>query len=89
MLPMSMPAAAAFDQHAGIERRIEQRQLLHDALDVLAVADLEQPVGDRVPIGEQGLVLRDAEVQRAADAEQRAALIVRVAAAWRRRRTRD
>ena len=71
-------------EHAGVERRVEQRELLHHALDVLAVADLEQPVGDGVPVAEQVLVLRDAEVQRAPDAEQRAALVARVASAGRR-----
>lgn len=63
------------DEHAGIERRIEQRQLLNDALNVLTVADLEEAVRDGVPVGKQGLVLRYAEIERAADAEQCAALI--------------
>ena len=79
------PRRRRLDQHARIERRVEQRQLLEDALDVLAVADLEQPVGDGVPIGEQRLVLRDAEIERAADAEQRPAHVHAVAGLARRR----
>ena len=85
MLPMSMPGGGRLDQHAGIDRRIEQRELPHDALDVHAVADLEQPVGDGVPVAEQLVVARDAEVERAADAEERAAPLGDVACACRRR----
>src|SRR5205823_5540939 len=61
------------DQHARIERRVEQRQLAHDALDVHAVADLVEAVGDRVPVGQQLWVAGNAEVQRAPDTQQRAA----------------
>ena len=59
------------DQHAGIDGRIEQGKLAHDAFDVHAVADLEQPVGHRIPVAEQLVVGRDAEVECASDAEQR------------------
>ena len=51
-------------EQPGIDRRIEQRQLPHDALDVHAVADLEQPVGDRVPVLVELRVGRRAEVLR-------------------------
>src|SRR5579862_1419802 len=40
-------------EHAGIDGRIEERQLLEDALDVFAMANLEEPVLDRAPIREQ------------------------------------
>ena len=36
-------------QRARVDRRIEQRELTHDALDVHAVADLEQAVADAGP----------------------------------------
>ena len=37
------------NEEARIDRRVEQRQLSDDALDVHAVADLEEPIRDRVP----------------------------------------
>ena len=43
------PGGDRLDERAGIDRRVEQRELAHDALDVHAVADLEQPVRRRGP----------------------------------------
>ena len=63
-LPRSTPAAAARTSRPGIDRRLEQRQLPHDALDVHAVADLEEPIGDRVPVLVELRVGRRAEVLR-------------------------
>jgi hypothetical protein len=57
------PRGGRAHQHAGVDRRREQRQAALDAVDVLAVADLVQPVGDAVPDLEHAVVLRDAEVQ--------------------------
>jgi hypothetical protein len=79
------PCRRGLHQHPRIERRIEQRELLKDALDVLAVADLEQTICHGVPIGEQGLVLRDAEIERTPDAKERAALVGAIRRAARRR----
>ncbi len=53
-----------FDERGRIDRRFEQRQLPHDALDVHAVSNLEQPIGDRVPICQHVVVLRQTEVER-------------------------
>jgi hypothetical protein len=44
-------------QGAGVDGRIEQGQLTHHALDVHTVTELEQPVGDLVPVTEQLVVL--------------------------------
>lgn len=60
-------------QHGRVDRRLEQRELAEYPLDGQAVADLEQPVGDGVPVGQQGVVARHAEVQRRADGGHRAA----------------
>ena len=38
-----------FDQQGRIDGRLKQRQLTHNALNVHAVADLEQPISHRVP----------------------------------------
>ena len=54
---------ASAHQHAGIDRRLEQRQLPHHALDVHAVAYLEEAVGDGVPILQQLIVGWNAEVE--------------------------
>ena len=77
MLPMSMPAAAALTSMPGSMRRVEQGELPDDALDVHAVADLEQPVGDGVPVAEQLVVAAGRRSRASADAEQRAAAAVR------------
>ena len=60
------PGGGRAGQHRRVDRRVEQRQLPEDALDVEAVADLEEPVGDGVPVAEQLVVARDAEVERGA-----------------------
>ena len=65
------PGRRRLDQHAGIDRRVEQGKLAHHAFDVHAVADLEEPVGHRIPVAEQLFVARNAEVERAPDAEER------------------
>ena len=71
MLPMSMPAAAALTSMPGSIGGSNSASGRTTPCDVHAVADLEQPVGDRVPVAEQLVVARDAEVERAPDAEQR------------------
>src|SRR5690606_10794891 len=50
-----------FDEQGRIDRRLKQRQGAFDAVDVHAVTDLEQPIGDRIPILVQPLVARDLE----------------------------
>jgi hypothetical protein len=55
------------DQYPRIDRRFEQRQRPGHALDVLPVPDLEQPVGHRVPVAQQLVVDRQAEVEGAAE----------------------
>jgi hypothetical protein len=50
-------------QQGGIDGRLEQGQLPLHPFDVLAVSDLEQPIGDPVPVGEQLVVLGHAEVE--------------------------
>ena len=65
------PRGCCLDQHAGVDRGIEQRERPHDAGDVLAVADFEEPIGDGIPIPQQLVVFGNAEVEGATDAEQR------------------
>ena len=68
----------------GIDRRIEQRHQLDLALDVLAVADLGQPVLDRVPVAESSFAFGGTQkYSDLPDAEQRAGVAV---GARRRRR---
>ena len=77
------PGRRRLDQHARVDRRIEQRHELDLAVDVLAVADLGEAVLDGVPVAEQLRVGWHAEVEAAAHAEQRSGL---VSPAARRRR---
>ena len=63
-LPRSTPAAAARTSRPGSIGGSNSAQLPHDALDVHAVADLEQPIGDRVPVLVELRVGRRAEVLR-------------------------
>ena len=51
-------------EQRGVDRRVEQREVAADALEVQAVAQLEQAVSDGVPVPEQLVVGGDAEVQR-------------------------
>ena len=60
---MSTPAACALMSRPGIDRCVEQRELARHALDVLAVAQLEQAVGDRRPVAEQLVVRRNLEIE--------------------------
>jgi hypothetical protein len=50
-------------EERGIDRRLEQRQPPLDAVDVHAVADLEQPILDGVPEREETFVLWNTEIQ--------------------------
>src|SRR5688572_7263436 len=52
-----------------IDRRLEERELPKDAANVEAVANLEETIGNRVPVAQQFVVTRYAEVERVADAE--------------------
>jgi hypothetical protein len=52
-------------QNVRIDRRVVERQLPLDALDVLAVPDLEQSVGDAIPVLDQLLVGWHTEVGHA------------------------
>ncbi|PRP91224.1 hypothetical protein ENSA5_57470 [Enhygromyxa salina] len=55
------------DEQRGVDRRLEQRELTLDPFDVAAVADLPQPILDRVPILQQLGVGRIAEVPKTRD----------------------
>ena len=68
------PGCRCLDQHARVNGRVEQSERANDALDIHAVANLEQPVGDGVPIAQHLVVARDAEVEGAPDAEERAGI---------------
>src|SRR5207245_294390 len=73
------PRCRGFHQHSRIQRWIEQGKWANDALDVHAVANLKQPIGDRVPIGQHPVVGRQAEVESAADAKERSASVGAIA----------
>ncbi len=53
-----------------IDRRIEQGQPLKNSLQIQTVVNLEQPVRHRVPILQESIVARYAEMQRVPDAGQ-------------------
>src|SRR5262249_38828520 len=65
-----------------IDRRLEQRQLLKDAFNVQTMADLEEPIGHRVPVTEQLVVFRAAEVEQLRQRQRRLR-------AWRRQLAPD
>src|SRR5215208_7171762 len=69
------PGRRRLDQHTGVDRRVEEGELAHHALDVHAMPNLVEPVGDRVPVREQLVVAWDAEVEGASDTEERTALV--------------
>ncbi len=54
-----------------VDGRLKQGQLAEHALDVEAVADLEQAVRHRIPVAEQLVIVRHAEVERFTQAAQR------------------
>ena len=57
------PEAAARTSSAGIDGRIVERKLLEDALQVEAVVDFEEAVGDGIPVAQELVVARNAEVE--------------------------
>src|SRR5262245_43526473 len=57
------PGGGGLDEQGRINRRLKQRQLADDALNVHAVANLEKPVFDRIPIFRQVIVGRNAEIE--------------------------
>ena len=77
-----MPQTASTSQALALASQMEGllphyrdvRQLAEHALEVQAVANLEQAVGDRVPVRQQLVVARHAEVETATDAAEGAGL---------------
>ena len=62
------------DQHTGIYRWVEQSERSNDTRDIHAMANLEQAVGDSVPIAKQLFVGRNRKVECAPDSKQRAGI---------------
>ncbi len=56
-------SCARLNEQTGIDRSIEERELPGDALDVLAVTQLEQSIGHGLPVAEQFVVRRNLEVK--------------------------
>src|SRR5262249_25898717 len=69
------PRRRRLDQQAGIYRRIEEREWAGYARNAHAMTNLEEPVGDRVPVFQHLFIARDAEVKRAPNAEERSGAI--------------
>ena len=57
-------------QKGRVDWRVKERELLKHSLEVEAVMNLEQPVRHCIPVAEQLVVSRDAEVQCLPDAGQ-------------------
>lgn len=51
------------DEQAGIDGRVEQGELPRDALDVLAMAQLDKTVGHSLPVTQQLVVGRNLEIE--------------------------
>src|SRR5690349_13578360 len=64
------PLIGGQNQQRRVDWRLEQRKLTYHALNIHAVTDFEQAVGNRIPVGEQLIVLRDTEIKGVAHAEQ-------------------
>src|SRR5580704_17365831 len=54
--PNVQTCRSSFRQQAGVYGRLEQWQLSEDALDIEAVANLEQAIGNSIPVTQQLVV---------------------------------
>ena len=57
------PLRGGLGEEGRVDRRLEERERAADALEVQAVAELEEAVADDVPVAEELGVRRDAEVE--------------------------
>src|SRR2546428_11084795 len=68
------PCCRCLDQHAGVNRWIEQSERANHACYIHTMANLEEPVGAGVPVAQQLVVARNAEVECAPDSKKRAGI---------------
>src|SRR5688572_20614448 len=59
-----------FNQHTRIERWVKKGEWAHHARDVHAMSNLEEPVRHGVPVAQQLVVARDAEVEGTPDTKE-------------------
>src|SRR5713101_5647840 len=68
------PRCCRLDQHARINRWVVQSERTNNALDIHAVANFEEPVGDSVPIAQQLVVGRNTEIESTPNTKKRAGI---------------